>query len=299
MGEDQGTVFNNQTYYTVEEIQKGYFCEEMGMVLPFFSEFTWARWFRGTIYLFALLWCFMGVSILADVFMCAIEKITSKTRIITIASATAKGTEEIEIRVWNDTVANLTLMALGSSAPEILLSIIEIVGNNFNAGDLGPSTIVGSAAFNLLVITAVCILAIDSSEVRVIKSVKVFFITSFSCVFAYIWLIIVLVGITADYIDIWEAVLTLLFFPILVLIAYIADKDFCAKTKKTTASMELGFGEFYFSQYAFSSPYCVYLGLFPNELSVQGITRLFHTIVHMNTNHCYSKKSNRHPFSNR
>ena len=247
MGEDQGTVFNNQTYYTIEEIQKGYFCEEMGMVLPFFSEFTWARWFRGTIYLFALLWCFMGVSILADVFMCAIEKITSKTRIITIASATAKGTEEIEIRVWNDTVANLTLMALGSSAPEILLSIIEIVGNNFNAGDLGPSTIVGSAAFNLLVITAVCILAIDSSEVRVIKSVKVFFITSFSCVFAYIWLIIVLVGITADYIDIWEAVLTLLFFPILVLIAYIADKDFCAKTKKTTASMELGFGEFHFS----------------------------------------------------
>lgn len=40
-------------------------------------------------------------------------------------------------------MANLTLMALGSSAPEILLSIIEIVGNNFEAGDLGPGTIVG------------------------------------------------------------------------------------------------------------------------------------------------------------
>jgi len=39
---------------------------------------------------------------------------------------------------WNDTVANLTLMALGSSAPEILLSIIEILGNNFYAGKLGP-----------------------------------------------------------------------------------------------------------------------------------------------------------------
>ncbi len=30
----------------------------------------------------------------------------------------------IEVNIWNDTVANLTLMALGSSAPEILLSII-------------------------------------------------------------------------------------------------------------------------------------------------------------------------------
>ena len=34
--------------------------------------------------------------------------------------------------VWNDTVANLTLMALGSSAPEILLSVIELIGNNMS-----------------------------------------------------------------------------------------------------------------------------------------------------------------------
>ena len=54
-------------------------------------------------------------------------------------------------------MANLTLMALGSSAPEILLSVIEIVGNGFQAGELGPGTIVGSAAFNLLCISAVCV----------------------------------------------------------------------------------------------------------------------------------------------
>jgi solute carrier family 8 (sodium/calcium exchanger) len=51
--------------------------------------------------------------------------------------------EVIEVRIWNDTVANLTLMALGSSAPEILLSCIEVVGNGFEPGDLGPGTIVG------------------------------------------------------------------------------------------------------------------------------------------------------------
>ena len=32
----------------------------------------------------------------------------------------------VKVRIWNDTVSNLTLMALGSSAPEILLSIIEV-----------------------------------------------------------------------------------------------------------------------------------------------------------------------------
>jgi solute carrier family 8 (sodium/calcium exchanger) len=33
----------------------------------------------------------------------------------------------IDVEVWNATVANLTLMALGSSAPEILLSVIGTV----------------------------------------------------------------------------------------------------------------------------------------------------------------------------
>jgi solute carrier family 8 (sodium/calcium exchanger) len=56
----------------------------------------------------------------------------------------------IIVKVWNETVANLTLMALGSSAPEILLSVVEIFAKNFHAGDLGPGTIVGSAAFNLV-----------------------------------------------------------------------------------------------------------------------------------------------------
>jgi solute carrier family 8 (sodium/calcium exchanger) len=63
-------------------------------------------------------------------------------------------------------------MALGSSSPEILLSVIEICGNGFLAGDLGPGTIVGSAAFNLLVISAICVVAIEGTEIRRIKNFK-------------------------------------------------------------------------------------------------------------------------------
>ena len=56
-------------------------------------------------------------------------------------------------------------MALGSSAPEILLAVIE-AGTNLGGcpGELGASTIVGSAAFNLLVITAACIYAVDETN---------------------------------------------------------------------------------------------------------------------------------------
>jgi solute carrier family 8 (sodium/calcium exchanger) len=77
------------------------------------------------------------------------------------------------VTVWNATVANLTLMALGSSAPEILLSVIEICFNNFEAGDLGPGTIVGSAAFNLLIITAVCVYYVPKGQTRRIEVYRV------------------------------------------------------------------------------------------------------------------------------
>ena len=223
-----------------------YMCADKGLILPLINEKTWSDEVRAFLYVAGLLWCFLGVAIIADVFMCAIEKITSKTRKIKVASAEAEsGYVELEVKVWNDTVANLTLMALGSSAPEILLSCIEIVGNGFKSGELGPSTIVGSAAFNLLCITGVCIFVIPSPDIRRIHYIKVFGVTAFFCVFAYLWLIIILVAITPDYVDLWEAVLTFIFFPILVILAYIADKDYCSKKKKVDDSaVELGFGKY-------------------------------------------------------
>lgn len=52
--------------------------------------------------------------------------------------------------VWNWVVSTITLMALGSSAPEILLSIIETVTRlGEPAGKLGPAVVVGAAAFNV------------------------------------------------------------------------------------------------------------------------------------------------------
>ncbi len=145
---------------------------DIGIVLPLFFEATWPREARAALYLIALLYSFLGVSIIADIFMCAIEKITSKTKKIHIASSRDDQPEVIEVPVWNGTVANLTLMALGSSAPEILLSCIEIIKNGFEAGELGPGTIVGSASFNLLAISAVCISGIPNGETRRINQVR-------------------------------------------------------------------------------------------------------------------------------
>lgn len=56
-------------------------------------------------------------------------------------------------------------MALGSSAPEILLAVIETLNNlNTCPGELGAATIVGSASFNLLVISGLSIYAVSEEN---------------------------------------------------------------------------------------------------------------------------------------
>ena len=83
-----------------------------------------ARTGRNTLIFLALLsWTFLGVAIVADVFMAGIEQITSTetTKTVVLPSGEMR---RYTVSVWNPTVASLTLMALGSSSPEILLSII-------------------------------------------------------------------------------------------------------------------------------------------------------------------------------
>lgn len=178
---------------------------------------------RGLVYFFCLVYLFVGVSIVADKFMAAIEVITSQERDVRIKKANGEY-QVISVRIWNETVSNLTLMALGSSAPEILLSIIEVYAQNYEAGDLGPGTIVGSAAFNMFVIIAVCVWVVPTGEVKKIKHLRVFFVTMVWSVFAYIWLFIILSVISPGIVDLWEAFLTFAFFPATVLTAWIADR---------------------------------------------------------------------------
>ena len=57
----------------------------------------------------------------------SIEAITSGKRIVLKEDPYTGEFVQTKVNVWNPTVANLTLMALGSSAPEILLNVIETV----------------------------------------------------------------------------------------------------------------------------------------------------------------------------
>lgn len=177
----------------------------------------------GFLYFVGLVYVFLGIAIISDIFMAAIEVITA-----------AEGTKryrnsegrmiEYRYKLVNPTVANLTLMALGSSAPEILLSIIGVIATLDEEPDkLGPSTIVGSAAFNLLAITGICIGSLPDGETKRIQDLGVFCTTALFSLLAYVWLYIVLAVSSPEVVEIWEAFVTFGLFGVLLFVAYLID----------------------------------------------------------------------------
>jgi len=178
---------------------------------------------KAFVYFVIMIILFLGISIISDRFMAAIEVITSQEKEITIKDKTSGKKHIVTVKIWNETVANLSLMALGSSAPEILLSVIEIIGRGFQAGELGPSTIVGSAAFNLFMITAVCVSVLPEGEIRRIKHLNVFAFTATCSVSAYVWMYLILSVFSPGQIEVWEGVITLICFPGMVGIAWMID----------------------------------------------------------------------------
>ncbi|KAA8583553.1 hypothetical protein FQN60_014761, partial [Etheostoma spectabile] len=220
LGGSVSAVSTNKT-----ECSKAEVCQK-GVILPIWEPQNPSfgdKVARATVYFVALIYMFLGVSIIADRFMASIEVITSQEKEITIKKPNGE-TTTTTVRIWNETVSNLTLMALGSSAPEILLSVIEVIGHKFQAGTLGPSTIVGSAAFNMFVIIGLCVYVVPDGETRKVKHLRVFFVTATWSIFAYIWLYLILAVISPGVVHVWEGLLTFFFFPICVLFAWVADR---------------------------------------------------------------------------
>lgn len=219
--EDAGITFQNSRGFVVErKVEER--CESW-ILVP--AENLWDPGLRAFLYLFCMFYCFLGIAVVSDIFMSSIEVITSQTKIIKKKDPKTGERIEVTSTFWNPTVANLTLIAFGSSAPEIMLAAIETISTLGEApGKLGPGTIVGSAAFNLLTITGVSIMAIQKGQFRKIEDYGVFIITGIFSLLAYVWLLIILDYWTAGEITLVEALITLILFPVLIIVSWLQDR---------------------------------------------------------------------------
>lgn len=206
--------------YVVYQGYRG--CFNSWLVPPGFALLpTWAL---AIMYLILLLYMFVGVAVSSDRFMESIEVICASTRKARQKCPITGQIKVTEVPVWNWVVANVSLMAVGSSAPEILLAVVEsILRLGRPAGELGPSTIVGSAAYNLLMIAAVCTLALPIGTIKRIQHMRVFVTTAVISLWAYVWMLIVYLWWTPNEVTVAEAALTLLQFVLLLVVAWAVD----------------------------------------------------------------------------
>ncbi|CAK5044207.1 unnamed protein product [Meloidogyne enterolobii] len=173
-------IYNGEIDNKSEEILINNHCSsgkpcKSGLIIPYLYQFVVSV-------LLCIYWPYYTSFMEFQLFMAAIEVITSQEREVEVTKVTGEKIKVL-VRVWNETVSNLTLMALGRRR------------------------------------------IVPSNEIRRIDRIDVTVIWS---TFAYIWLFLILCVFSPNVVEVWEGLLTLLFFPLTVGSAFIANKH--AKT---------------------------------------------------------------------
>lgn len=194
--------------------------------LIFHGESSLSDGMRALLYLLALAYCFIGLSAITARFFRSMENIVKQTREVVEIDPLTNVKQIKREKFWNYVIADITLLAFGTSFPQISLATIDAIQNigQLNAGGLGPGTLVGSAAFDLFPIHAVCVIVPKAGSLKKISDIGVWLVELFWSFWAYIWLYIILEIWTPNVITLWEALLTVLQFGLLLLHAYAQDK---------------------------------------------------------------------------
>ena len=94
--------------------------------------------FRAFLYFLGLAYCFIGLSAITARFFRSMENVVKHTReVVEIDPGSNREIIKHE-KVWNYTIADITLLAFGTSFPQISLAIIDSIRNlgNLYAGGL-------------------------------------------------------------------------------------------------------------------------------------------------------------------
>ena len=168
----------------------------------------------------ALAYLLLGVSIITDRIVAATEFMANHQKSETVIMRDGNP-KIIKTSVWHPVISGLTFEAIGTTSPEILIPLIEMFKTHFQGNKLGPSLIVGSGAYHLFIVTAVCLFSVRESSGKPIKDLHLFFSTASFALLAYLSVFIFLDVVTPKTIDIWEAAVTLMMYPTMVLTCWL------------------------------------------------------------------------------
>jgi magnesium/proton exchanger len=199
-----------------------------GAYLLFHGETLLSAGARTTLYTVALAYCFIGLSAITARFFKSMEQIMKHSREVVAVDPHTNETVVKREKVWNYAIADIALLAFGTSFPQISLATIDAIRNlgQLTAGGmvinylilcelfkcraeqsraeheliwwcsgfagLGPGTLVGSAAFDMFPIHAVCVIMPKPGSKKKISDLGVWLVELVWSFWAYFWLYFIL-----------------------------------------------------------------------------------------------------------
>ena len=202
-------------------------CSTLGhLIVPFWPLFddNGNQPYHGVVYFFALLYVLFGGFIASSRLMIAGEVILSKKHFISFSTPHG-GVRSLEAPLWNDSIARLFIGTLSWASLDIFLPIVEVFRSGFTGDQLGPAFIVGHSCFQLYFGIAICLFGCKTSISRKsVKDSRFFITTSVLGIFAYLWVFLLLDQVTPGFINIWEALLTLAIYPLVLILTFLVEK---------------------------------------------------------------------------
>lgn len=103
--------------------------EKCQLYFLFAGETKLGNGFRGFLYFMALAYCFIGLSAITDRFFKSMENVVKHTRTVEEIDPCTNTIVVRHKKVWNYTIADIALLAFGTSFPQISLATIDALRN--------------------------------------------------------------------------------------------------------------------------------------------------------------------------
>ncbi|KAJ8422705.1 hypothetical protein Cgig2_002689 [Carnegiea gigantea] len=144
--------------------------------LLFRFETSLGEGLRAFLYLAGLAYCFIGLSAITNRFFRSMENVVKHSRKVVVTDPVTKVQTVRYDKVWNYAIADITLLAFGTSFPQISLATIDAIRN------------IGS-------------LYAGAGELKKISDIGVWLVELFWSFWAYIWLYIILKSLLLTGVD--------------------------------------------------------------------------------------------------
>ncbi|KAL5718126.1 hypothetical protein ACHQM5_011063 [Ranunculus cassubicifolius] len=95
----------------------------------FHGETALGNGLRTFLYLLALAYCFFGLSAITARFFRSMEHVVKQTREVVEIDPNTNSEVIRHVKVWNYAIADITLLAFGTSFPQISLATIDAIRN--------------------------------------------------------------------------------------------------------------------------------------------------------------------------